>query len=326
MLSKAAGVNYDRSAVCERWERFINEIMIEDLEKALFLQKALGYALTGDTKYEALFILFGPTSRNGKGTACETFLRIIGDYGRTARPESIGMKFNSSSGNPTEDIARLAGSRFVNISEPDKKLVLSAALVKSLTGNDSINARFLHENSFDFKPQFKLFINCNYLPQVTDLTLFHSGRVKIIPFERHFEESDQDHSLKATFAKPENLSGILNWCIKGYHLMVKEGLKMPESVRLATDAYQHSSDKIGLFIEDCMEPDPRAEVRTAEVYSEYKSWCMENGYRQENVKNFNAALRSIMPIERRRPRDGGAMTTMITGHKLLYGFDKVAPL
>lgn len=101
------------------------------------------------------------------------------------------MKINSSGSAPSEDVARLVGARFVNISEPDKKLVLSAALLKSLTGNDTINARFLHENSFDFRPQFKIFINTNHLPMVTDLTLITSGRVKIIPFERHFEEWEQ---------------------------------------------------------------------------------------------------------------------------------------
>jgi putative DNA primase/helicase len=191
-ITKMAGVNYDPNARCSRWIDFIDEVMCGDKEKAEFFQKSLGYALTGDTRYESMFILFGATTRNGKGTSMETFLNICGDYGRTSRPETIGMKMNSSSSAPSEDVARLAGARFVNISEPDKKLVLSAALLKSLTGNDTINARFLHENSFDFRPQFKIFINTNHLPMVTDLTLLTSGRVKIIPFERHFEEWEQD--------------------------------------------------------------------------------------------------------------------------------------
>ncbi len=327
MLSKVAGVNYDKNAYCERWNDFITEVMSGDKEKALFLQKAMGYALTGDTRYEVLFILYGPKTRNGKGTTMETFLNIMGSYGKTARPETIGMKNNSSiSNNPTEDIARLAGSRFVNISEPDKKLVLSTALVKSLTGNDSINARFLHENSFDFRPQFKLFINTNHLPQVNDLTLFTSGRVKIIPFERHFEESEQDKQLKQYFAKPENLSGILNWCIEGLRMLEQDGLDMPEAVKNATYAYQHSSDKIGLFIEELLIADKNGEVRTSEVYTAYKQWCYENGYHAENMKNFNASIGAVVHIERKRPQFGGEKTTVILGYRLITTEEFIVPL
>ena len=90
---------------------------------------------------------------------------------------------------------------------------MNAAQVKNMTGNDTLNARFLHENSFDFEPQFKIYINTNYLPDVTDMTLFSSGRILIIPFDRHFEEWEQDKTLKETFRKPEVQSAILNWLI-----------------------------------------------------------------------------------------------------------------
>ena len=123
MLSKLSGVSYDPAARCERWERHISEVMEGSEGKALFLQKALGYGLTGDTRHECFFILYGPTSRNGKGLTMETFMTLMGDYGRTARPDSIAQKQTTNGSGPSEDIARLAGARFVNISEPDKKLV-----------------------------------------------------------------------------------------------------------------------------------------------------------------------------------------------------------
>ena len=129
------------------------------------------------------------------------------------------MKNSTNSSQPSEDIARLAGVRFVNIPEPGKGLVLNAAQVKSMTGNDTINARFLHENSFDFKPQFKLYINTNYLPVINDMTIFTSGRIIIVPFERHFEEADQDRTLKDEFSKPEVHSAILNWLLEGYRML-----------------------------------------------------------------------------------------------------------
>lgn len=226
--------------------------MSGDKEKAKFLQKIFDYGLSGDTSHECMTILYGASTRNGKGTLCESVLKLLGTYGCTARPETIAQKNNVNSSQPSENIARLAGVRFVNISEPGKGLVLNAAQVKSMTGNDSINARFLHENSFDFQPLFKLYINTNYLPAVNDMTIFTSGRVIIISFERHFDESEQDKSLKREFAKPEVQSAILNWLIEGYRLLRKEGLKPPQSVKDATARYKHDSDKMVLFFEDCL--------------------------------------------------------------------------
>ena len=180
----------------------------------------LGYGLTGDTRYECMFFYYGATTRNGKGTLMESTLNVMGDYGITVRPETIAAKSTSNSQNPTEDIARLAGVRFANISEPRRGLVLNEAQIKSMTGNDTLNARFLHENSFDLKPQFKLYVNTNYLPAITDMTLFSSGRIVIIPFDRHFEEWEQDQNLKYEFSKPMVKSAILNWLIEGYTLLL----------------------------------------------------------------------------------------------------------
>ena len=118
--------------------------MSGDMEKAKFLQKLFGYGLTGATRHECMTILYGASTRNGKGTLCESVLKVLGSYGYTARPETIAQKNSTNSSQPSEDIARLAGVRFVNISEPGKGLVLNAAQVKSMTGNDTINARFLH--------------------------------------------------------------------------------------------------------------------------------------------------------------------------------------
>lgn len=231
--------------------------------------------------------------------------------GKTCRPETIGMKVNNSSSSPSEDVARLAGARFVNISEPDRKLTLSAALLKTLTGNDTINARFLHENSFDFKPKFKIFTNTNHLPIVTDLTLLTSGRVKIIPFERHFEEWEQDKGLKAEFTKEENLSGILNWVLDGYRKLKQTGFNVPSSVTEATLSYQRENDKVAQFIEEKLEENGNSEERTSEVYLAYQNWCRENGYYPENACNFKSALSNIGTIIRKRPRTGGEKTTML---------------
>lgn len=112
-LTKISPVVYDPEADCLRWTQFMEEVMQGDEERIRYIRKALGYALSGDTRMECLFILYGATSRNGKGTMMETFLRIMGDYGCNADPALLAMKFNAQSNGPTEEVARLAGSRFV---------------------------------------------------------------------------------------------------------------------------------------------------------------------------------------------------------------------
>lgn len=315
-ITKLAPVNYVPDAKNTRFETFIDEITSGDKEKAKFLQKALGYSVSGDTRYECMFLFYGETTRNGKGTLMESVLSVMGDYGRAVRPETIAVKSNNSSQNPTEDIARLAGIRFANISEPSRGLLLNAAQVKSMTGNDTLNARFLHENSFDFKPQFKLYVNTNYLPVINDMTLFSSGRVIIVPFDRHFEEWEQDRTLKAEFAKNEAQSAILNWLMEGYYLLRKEGLKQPQSVIEATAAYYHESDKVQQFAEDKLCEDMSAEVRTSVVYDRYKQWCAENGCYAENSRNFKQELRKFGTVVRRHPQTGGEKTTLLLGYRL----------
>lgn len=308
MLSMISGVVYDPAAKSELWERVVNDCMQGDADKAVFLQKAMGYGLTGDTSEECFFLLYGATSRNGKGTVTDVYMKLQGDYGRTAKPDTIAQKQTANGSGPSDDIARLAGARVVNISEPDKKMVLSAALVKTLTGNDKITARFLHENSFEFYPQFKFFINTNYLPKVTDTTLFSSGRVKVIPFERHFSESEQDKGLKKELAKSQHLSGILNWCLEGLRLMQETGFAPPAAVLSATADYQRDSDKIARFIDDMMELNMNGEIRTEDAYHEYQSWCLRNGQAPDGMPTFKQSMGAYsesIVIKRTRPRGAG---------------------
>jgi len=188
--------------------------------------------------------------------------------------------------------------------------------VKSLTGNDTVTARFLHENSFEYRPQFKMFINTNYLPQITDLTLFTSGRVKTIPFNRHFGQQEQDRGLKALFARPEHLSGILNWCIEGLGMLEKEGFAEPYVVRAATSEYERNSDKLALFMEECLEAMPQTLTRVSEVYRCYQAWCQGNGFFAENTRNFKGLLAGRAFIDRRRPSCGGEKTAVLVGYRI----------
>lgn len=320
-LTKLANVEYRPGVRCERWEQFMDEVTCGDKELARYIQKALGYALTGDTRYECFFILYGATSRNGKGTLSETYMKMIGDYGRAASPDSIAQRKNTDSRSPSEDIARLAGARFVSMAEPDKKMVLSAALVKTLTGNDTLVARFLGENSFEFKPHFKMFINTNHLPYVTDSTLFSSDRVRVIPFNRHFGEGERDTHLKQKLMTAESLSGILNWCIAGLALInAVEGFRPPAAVLEATRGYNEGSDKIGQFMDEVLVADPQEELQAKEIHCRYQVWCQCNGYLAEGFNEFKKSLASA-GVEVKRARPKGADRTankaqLIVGYRL----------
>lgn len=305
MLSMISGVTYDPEARSPLWESTVAAAMQEDRDKTVFLQKAMGYGVTGDISEECFFILYGPTARNGKGTVMETYIRMLGGYGRTSTPETIAQKQAVNSSGPSEDIARLAGARVVNISEPGEQMVLSAALVKTLTGGDTVTARFLNENSFEFVPQFKLFVNTNHLPKVTDVTVFSSGRVKVIPFERHFTEAERDKGLKQRLSQADNLSGILNWCLDGLQLMRETGLTPPPAVQRATAQYQRDSDKISRFVEEMLVSELGSEVRTEEAYRAYQDWCARNGQAAEGMPSWKQSMGIYVEIKRKRPNGAG---------------------
>ena len=330
LLTKMTEVDYDPSATCPRWLSFMDEVFEGDVDRIRYLQKAIGYAMSGDTRLECMFILYGPTSRNGKGTTMETVLRILGEYGRTAKPDMLSKKAFADSSGPSEDVARLNGARMVNVSEPEKSMVIDASLTKQMTGNNTLTARYLRENSFEFQPQFKLFIDTNHLPQISDMTLFESDRIRIIPFNRHFTESERDIDLKLFFAEPANLSGILNWCLEGFKLYQKEGLKMPDSVASATADYRDQSDRLAMFTKQCLKREAGQELRSSAIYTRYKDWCSDNGFKYENAANFKKKMETAgFVYQRRRPwneNEGTEKTTMVTdvtwevGEEVATGF------
>lgn len=318
LLSKVANADYIEKADCPIWLKFLDEIMLGDAEKIKYLQKICGLSLTGNTTEEQMFILYGSSTRNGKSTLIETILFLLGDYGLTIKPESLAMKNNADSRTASGDIARLNGARLVNCPEPPKRMMLDCGLLKTLTGRDSITARNLYEREFSFTPKFKLIMNTNFLPLVTDSTVFSSGRINVVTFDRHFSEDEQDKTLKDRL-KTE-LSGILNWCLEGLKLYRSEGLKPPETVRNATEEYKSSSDKIGLYFSECMSKAPGNNLKVGEVYDSYSKWCDDNGYGTENKQNFISDLKIRGMIRNSGTVKGITVYNVVTG----YDFKKDA--
>ena len=289
LLSKCCNASYEPNATCELWEKTINEIMEGSAEKIKYLQKIFGLCLTGITAEEELYFFYGASTRNGKSTICETVLSILNDYGATISPETLAVKANKDSRTASPDIAKLAGIRLVIASEPPKKMIFDTSLVKTLTGRDRVTARFLHQNEFCFTPKFKLLINTNYLPTITDQTVFKSGRIRVVSFNKHFGEYEQNKKLKDELRKEAN--GILNWMITGLYLYRKEGLEPPSAVRDSTDEYETDSDKIGRFISECLVKSDK-NTSAKDVYEKYSKWCSDSGLGIDGRNNFYIELKT----------------------------------
>ena len=291
LLSKICNCEYNPSADCKEWLKFLDEVMQGDTDKIRYLQKICGLSLTGNTQEETCFILYGASTRNGKSTFVETIIYLLGDYALGMKPESLAQKPNIDSRQASGDIARLCGARFVNASEPPKRMLFDTALLKSLLGRDLITARFLHQREFSFIPRFKLMINTNFLPTINDDTIFSSNRINVIEFNKHFSEQEQDKTLKNRLQKKEELSGILNWCVEGLRLYRQEGLEPPSAVKKATATYRNDSDKLGCFIAECLAKSDR-NSKAKDVYETYSQWCSDNGYGCENKGHFFSELKN----------------------------------
>lgn len=298
LLSHVANVEYNPTADCPRFEKFISEIFSVPTPQGYeerpalvdFVQQALGYALTGSVTEDCLFIEYGATTRNGKTTLAEAILSVMGSYGCTTKPDTLAYSGKPSGNNANEDVARLKGKRFVSISEPQKAMHLDAAKVKDMTGGGTQVARFLHQNSFEFKPEFKIFIDTNYLPKASDDTLFTSGRIHVLGFERHFSEDERDRDLSAKLE--EEKSGILNWLLAGLEKYLAAGhLIAPAEVIEATKEYQQENDRIGQFFEDRMEQTKGTNSKGGEVYRAYCDWCADNNSHPQSKSVFFNDLR-----------------------------------
>ena len=313
LLSKVCNTSYEPAAQCPLWKKTISEIMEDDIGKIKYLQKVFGVSLTGCTAEEELYFFFGGSTRNGKSTVCESALFILADYGATISPETLAVKQNKDSRTASPGIAKLAGARLVVASEPPKRMIFDTSLVKTLTGRDRVTARFLHQNEFSFTPKFKLILNTNYLPTITDNTIFKSGRVRVVSFNKHFEESEQNKKLKDDL-KAES-AGILNWMIEGLYLYRREGLMPPAAVQGSTEEYENDSDKIGRFISECLVKSDK-NVSAKAVYETYSKWCSASGCGIENKGNFFTELKVKGIFATSGTVNGRTVRNVVKGYEL----------
>ena len=274
LCTKKSNFEYDKAADCPTWKHFLMQIMNQDTELIHYVQKAMGYALTGDVSEQCIFILWG-SGANGKSTFLNTLQSLFGDYACSTGVETF-MKRTSDQSN---DLARLCGKRLVTTSETEQGKALSESLVKQITGEDKLTARFLYGEYFSFYPTFKIFMATNHKPRIKGGDYGIWRRIKLIPFTVTIPKEQRDKHLSDKLAK-EN-AGILNWLLEGYCNWKKEGLDDPASVRSATEEYMEDMDTVGTFLKDCYTVDATGtfRVKNQDMYATYMKWCNANSER-----------------------------------------------
>jgi putative DNA primase/helicase len=294
MITKLAPVAYRADADDPILERFLWEIFGDRPEDAphllTYLQRAVGYMLTGDTSEEKLLFVHGPTN-TGKSTLLEAIKAMLGDYARTADFETFLKR--KSDGGVRNDIARLAGARVVASLEVEEGKKLAEGLIKSLTGKDTVSARFLYNESFEFQPQFKLVLAANARPRVNAADGAMWRRIDCLPFTNTIPEAKRDKGLKKhLISDPGARSALLAWAVQGCELWQQHGLATPDAVKAYTDDYRQENDSIGEWIADRCRLAADASATSAELHSSHSHWAEHRREHPYSARSFAAVLRT----------------------------------
>lgn len=274
LITKVSPAAYDPNAGCPTWLAFLDRILDGDTELIEFLRRAIGYTLAGHTSEQVLFLLHGGGA-NGKTTLLELIRHIAGDYASQVPADSL-MATRMGGGIPN-DLARLPGARFVSAVETDEGRRLAEGLVKRITGGDTITARFLHAEWFDFRPQFTLWLAANHLPTIhgTDDAIWR--RIRLIPFNVQIPEAERDPHLDAKLKAEAD--GILAWAIGGAIDWAHGGLTQPAAVIRSTRTYRAEQDTLGDFLTERCHLAEGAWATVGHTFEAYVAWCEANGER-----------------------------------------------
>jgi putative DNA primase/helicase len=295
-ITKIVPVDYDPDAPCPRFKQFLKEALVDETV-IKFVKRYSGYTLTGITRERLLAILYG-FGKNGKTTLVELLHEVLGDYARNTDVETLLIKKYQGVGN---DVAALKGARFVSAAEVEKGRRLAESKVKQLTGRDTVTARFLFGENFDFKPEFKLWLSTNNKPviQGTDDAIW--DRIRLIPLTQRFDGSKADPKLPDKLRN--ELAGVFSWMVEGCLEWQEHGLEEPKTVTDATNQYREEMDTLASFLDEVCVTGPHYRVLAEGLYQRYAMWCDNSGERKDPKKAFVARLEE-RGFERRRETAG----------------------
>ena len=297
MFSKTTGVEFTDKIDCPEWITFLNQIFDNNQELINYIQKAVGYSLTGSTKEQIMFVLYG-NGRNGKSIFLDTLEYVLGNYAMAMQASSIMVKQNN--GGPNSDIARLKGARLVTSSEPNEGTRLDEGLVKQLTGGDTVTARMMYGSEFEFTPQFKIWLATNHKPIIrgTDEGIWR--RLILIPFNVQIPDNQVDKDLKYKLQR-EGV-GILNWAVDGCLKWQANGLKKPQIIKDSVSEYRDEMDVITAFTNSCCELGEDYTVQSSVLYQAYKNWANVNSQYLMSSTKFGVEMRQ--KYKRKRNKKG----------------------
>jgi putative DNA primase/helicase len=287
--TKLIDIEFDPAAECPKWMAFLNVIFDNKQDVIDFIQRAVGYSLSGLLSENCLFFAYG-SGKNGKSVFFQAMEMLFQDYFQKAPTDMLMMKRGESGA--SNDVARLRGTRFVAAAELPEGKRFDESKVKDLTGDDTLVARPMYRDFFEFKPSHKLWVYGNHKPVITGTDDGIWRRIRLIPFTVTISEDQRRpaHEIRAEFAA--EMPGILRWALNGYYLWKHDGgLQTPASVLEATASYRQEMDGLGVFIDEYLS---RSEVHTvpaADVYRVYKEWAEKNGEYVMKTRAFNTRLR-----------------------------------
>ncbi len=283
LITKMAGAEYDQYAAAPIWAAFLERVLPSE-ELRAFVQRAAGYSATGDTSEQCMIINHGPGA-NGKSTYQEIVSAALGEYAMRTPTEMLLIK---RAGGVPNDVARLKGARFVTASETEEGRRLAESLVKDLTGQDTISARFMRGEFFDFRPTHKLWLSTNHKPEIrgTDNAIWR--RLRLVPWRVTIPPAEQDKKLPEKLRA--ELPGILAWVVRGCLWWHREGLKAPDEVRQATREYRAEMDVLAGFIADCCERGASKSASSGDLWEAWQRWCEGTGEQAGTRKRFGGHL------------------------------------
>ena len=288
MFTQETGVDFSENVDCPLWIKFLNQTFQNDQELIHFVQKIIGYSLTGSNAEQKMFILYG-NGRNGKSVLLNIVKYIFGSYAKTMNATTIMQKRIGSSQGATSDIARLEGARLVVSSEANEGDRLDESLVKQMTGGDTLVARYQYGKDFEFDPVFKLFMATNHKPKIygTDEGIWR--RLVVIPFTHTVKKENVDKKLEDKL-KAESM-GILKWAIEGAMMWQSEGLNPPDVIQNAGNEYRKEMDVIEAFIDEYCVTNDSYKVKASELFDAYKNWANEtNNWEGMNNTKFGREI------------------------------------
>jgi putative DNA primase/helicase len=285
-LMKITKYAFDIKATCPRWDQFMIEIFEGKTELIEYVQRAVGYSLTGEMTEKCFFFLYGAEGDNGKSKFLEILRELLGEYAKNA---DIATFLTSKNEKVRDDLAALYGARVITTAEPEEGSRFAMAVIKPWTGGDPQTCRELYGKIFTYQPKGKLWLAANNKPSIYERTNAAWGRIQLIPFNKTFKKEDQDGHLSEKLKK--ELPGILNWALKGLmDYRTLGGLYQPAIIKEAVESYRRENDSVRVFVEEVCTIESNASMDGPQIYTSYKDFCLNSGLRPLGLGKFNAAM------------------------------------